>query len=96
MTFREKMIELLVGCGCWPAEATAIMDVAEADKDDPQSEGGDPLVSMRGRWNDQVEDYPPQMIVVTWMLVRMLAVRYLTESKPKHFAIPILKAEWWS
>ena len=75
--------------------ATAIMDVAEADKDDPQSEGGDPLVSMRGRWNDQVEDYPPQMIVVTWMLVRMLAVRY-DRIQAEAFCDTDFESQWWS
>lgn len=83
MTIREKMEEMLVDHMLWPDEAKAV--VAAAEKDEV-------LDAMQGRWGQDTEGYPPQVVVATWISVKHVAVEWLKANKPQHFALMALDA----
>lgn len=78
MKIRQKLEEMLVANGLWDDEAQHIMDQAEKDES---------LEAMKGRWNDDIEGYPPQLLAVTWMSVKLQAKKWLEDNKPQHFAL---------
>ena len=80
MTFEERLNELLVEHGMWPGQAQAIVDRVKAAKRNE---------SMEGRWDDQIEDYPPQMLAVLWMSVRTEALVYIDENCPQAWFRPM-------
>ncbi len=81
-TIREAMAERLIAHGIWPAEAEAILDVAADHR---------MLEPMQGRWGNSTADYPEVLQGVTWLSVGAIAVGWLTENKPDHFALIILQ-----
>lgn len=82
-TFREYYQELLVEHGCWPDEATAILDKVAADTADDES--------MRRLWNDHTDAFPASLRAVVWIRIKKAAIEYIESTKPKHFALAILK-----
>jgi len=78
MTIREKLEEMLVNHMLWDTEAKQIMDQAEQDES---------LAAMKGRWNDKAEGYPPQLLAVTWLSVKLQAKQWLEANAPNHFAL---------
>ena len=77
MTIREMMETKLQENGLWPDEATAIMEAIEDEKC---------AESMKGRWKDAADGYPPQLFAVSWMVVQAVAAKWLEANKPMHWA----------
>ncbi len=77
MTIRETMEAKLQEHGLWPDEATAIMNAVELEETQD---------SMKHRWSDDADGYPPQLLVVVWIMVKASAAKWLEENKPMHWA----------
>jgi len=78
-TFAAKFDVMLQEHGLWPREAKAILDRLAADKDCVLNE-----VMLR-----QIEGYPPQLLNVGWAVVSKMALEYIDEACPKHWARPM-------
>lgn len=81
MTIHQKFHEQLVAHGLWPGQADAVLAALKAE---PNSE------PMEGRWDEPVENYPPQLMAVLWLSTKMAAVAWIDKNKPKHFARAML------
>lgn len=81
MTLHRHIQNLLEGHGVWPDESKEIMERVIARET---------LMAMRGRWDQSFEDYPEPMVNLVWVQAKEVAVAYLKERKPGHFAIAIL------
>ena len=79
MTLKEKLVKLGEENGLWPQESAQIAEALIAEDDG----------TMAGRWNDDADGYPPQMIAVLWMSFRRVADKWLGEHKPMHWARPM-------
>lgn len=82
MTISEKMILLLTEHGLLPGEADKALAVAKAN---------DIFDSMERRWNDPVNGYPLQMVVVLWISIKRITAEWLAEHQPKHWARPMFE-----
>ena len=81
MTFIEKMKALMVEHGMWEKDAQTVMDIVTAKTDDP----------MHGRWNDQIDGYPPRMIPVVWLGVKYAAYQWMEANQPMAWYTPVFK-----
>ena len=81
MTIRQFLEEQLVANGLWPNEATEVMDLVVA--------GNEP---MQGRWNEDKTAYPSQLLTVLFLSAKAVAIKWIDENKPQHFARMILSA----
>ena len=79
MTVREKLEAVLVNHGLWPEEATAVFDRMLDQR-------GDDLGMSEVKWNDPKEAYPTQLYAVILASLQQVAVEWIDEHKPKHFA----------
>jgi hypothetical protein len=77
----DTMKRMLESFGCWPNEAVAILDRAKTDAG---------CLPMASRWQDRADGYESSMMTILWMAVKMVAIDYLRETKPRHFAITML------
>jgi hypothetical protein len=84
MTIKERLIKLGEENGLWQQEAEQIVDVMIAE---------DREKTMVGRWNDQADGYPQQMIAVLWMSFKFTADKWLKENKPMHWARPMFASD---
>ena len=82
MTLRKKLESLAQENGLWPQEAEQIADALIAE--DASTSG-----TMSGRWNDEEDAYPPQLVAVLWMSYKRVADKWLGEHKPMHWARPM-------
>jgi hypothetical protein len=81
MTFAEKMKALMVEHGMWEDDTQTVMDIVTANTEN----------SMYGRWNDEIDDYPPQMIPAVWLGVKYAAYQWLDANKPNAWYKPVFK-----
>jgi len=77
MTIKDLMKKRLQRKGLWLNEAVAIMDTMDYEKS---------VESMIGRWEDNADGYPQELIAVVWASVQQSAAQWLDTNKPKHFA----------
>ena len=82
MSVREYIHKWLTDRGLWPDEATVVVESTM------KQEACDQV-----KWNDSAECYPPQLLAVLALSARELAVKYIDENKPKHFARPMFAVE---
>lgn len=80
MTFQEAITKRLVDHGLFDTQAEKVM---KALMESPASE------SMKGRWKDDIEGYPPQMMPVIWMGAKIEAIAFIDAECPKHWARPM-------
>lgn len=80
MTFEEKIKELLVGNGMFPHQSDEVMERIKTDEAHK---------SMKRRWTDSVDDYPPQMIQIVWLIAKQHALEYIDENLPKAWFRPM-------
>lgn len=81
MTIKEKMTEMLESNGLWPDESRAVLELAINNQ----------LVnSMAERWNDDISGYPKQLLSVVWDSIKKIAIEWIDQNKPAHFARPML------
>lgn len=78
MTIREHYTQYLEGNGLLPGQAASVMDAVEAN-DDP----------MKGRWQDQVSDYPPLMIRALVLSVNAEALAWIESNCPNAWFKPM-------
>ncbi len=81
-TIKDKLIKLGEETGLWQQEAEQIVEVMI-------TEDNERCKTMAGRWWDDVDGYPPQMIAVLWMSFKFTADKWLAEHTPKHWARPM-------
>lgn len=74
MTFEDKLKAMLVERGLFDDQADEILALVKADEANK---------AMRGRWQDNIEEYPPQMIVVLWISVKDAALKWIDEHCPQ-------------
>lgn len=79
MTIRQKIANNLVQHGLWEKEAETVL--AKLAEGHPE---------MEGRWNESTEMYPAALLAALWMAAKVLAIDYLKETTPTHFALHIL------
>lgn len=82
MTFKQKAIELLMSRGMWEHDAATVFEQVESD---PANE------AMKGRWNDDVSGYPPQMINVLWFNVKRNAAEWIAANQPQAWYRPMFE-----
>lgn len=82
MTFRQYFINKLVNeYMMFEEHAAAAMDQAQAAQVN---------APMKERWNDDVSGYPPFMITVTWMGVKLEVTEWVKTNLPEAFYLPML------
>lgn len=81
-TVEEIIREKLTEHGLWPNER--VDDVIERCKNHNTL-----LKEMVNRWNDKIDDYPPQLLAVLWLSVKLITVEYIDEVIPLAFYRPM-------
>lgn len=82
MTIRTKLQNLLENHGLWPEEIKTVIEktiLAEENE------------LMAGRWDEDESNYPPAIMNLAWFSAKTNAIEHLESTKPKHFALHILK-----
>ncbi len=74
----------LVNNGLFPAPAAAVMEAVKAD---PANE------VMIGRWTDDVEGYPPQIMAAAWYSAKHYALVWIDANCPKACFRPIFAGD---
>ena len=77
MKIQDYMTKHLTDCGLWPAETGTV--IAQYLK----SMSGE---SMQQRMNDDMTDYPKELLSIVLIGIRSEAVAWIDANKPKHFA----------
>ena len=73
LTVRETVEKRLVDKGMWPKEAKQVVDLVIEQVDQPL------------RWDESVEGYPPQLIVVLCVIADKVALKWIDENCPLAF-----------
>ena len=79
-TVAKKLRDMMVERGLFPDEAYVVLDSLFGH------EHLKPLVDVLGK---QIDGYPNEFLVVSWMLVRDEVVKWIDANKPKHWARPM-------
>lgn len=83
MKIRDYFIEKLAENGFWPEDAVHLMDNLIARDESP---------AMEGRWEEEVEDYPPVMMTVLWNCdVRPAGLEFIKKSHPQAWYRPMFE-----
>jgi hypothetical protein len=77
MKIRDRLQKKLEENMLFPQEATEVL---------ARYENSDVGESMRGRMDDDESGYPLQLMAVVWTGIKHMAVEWIDENKPKHFA----------
>lgn len=84
MTWMEWAIDQLVNNGMFEDQAKAVMaEVVEHPA----------TVSMKDRWNDSVDGYPPQMKAVCLVAIKTQALEWIDRNCPKAWFRPMFVLE---
>ena len=82
MTIKEYLSKALEDRGMFPHQAVEVVaGVVEA------------TTEMAGRWDDDTEGYPPQMLAVLWYSVDRAALKWIDENLPKAWFRPMFVKE---
>ncbi len=73
MTIRQKLEDYLYQRGMFPNQAKAVVDALISNSDK----------SMEGRWDDEVEGYPPSLLAVLGMGLQHEALRWIDANCPQ-------------
>ena len=79
-TIEEYIKDRLTKYGMFDEMAAEVVDLVKADKD---------LDSMRERWHEPVDAYPPMFMHALWLSVNRVAREYLDEKLPKAWFRPM-------
>jgi len=79
MTFREKLTEMLYERGLFKEQAEKVLEFYENSLGD----------GMKGRLDDNANDYPEAVMVTVWMGVCESAVQWIDTEQPQHWARPM-------
>ena len=78
------MTTQLVAHGLWEDEANKVID---------RYKNSGMADDMAQRWDDDAHGYAPMIFSVIWLGLKSEAIKFLEETKPKHFALHLLRAE---
>ncbi len=73
MTFRQWATQYCSDRGMFDDDANAVVELLIVD---PKSN------SMQGRWDQDMTGYPPQMLIVTVIALKSVAMKYIEEKIP--------------
>lgn len=76
MTWNQFVIAQLIDRLMWPQDAEKVLDLMKAS---PITE------NMKNRWNDSIEEYPPQMKSVILMTACKTALDWIDNNQPNAF-----------
>lgn len=77
MTIREKLLKKLYDNGLFEDQAEQVlMRYVSSDLGSP----------MQDRMGDLVQDYPPQLVAVTWIGLKKTALDWIDDNCPQHWA----------
>lgn len=82
VTFKAKAIQLMVNNGMFESDAAKVFEQVEAD---PAND------AMKGRWNDDVNGYPPQMVNILWLSVKRNAAEWIATNQPQAWYRPMFE-----
>lgn len=82
MTFRDYMIKSITARGMFKFQAINVFN--EYIKSNSN-------ISMSGKWDDNVEDYPEQMQHILWISVRQFTYRWIEKNLPKAWYKPMFQ-----
>lgn len=80
MTFEEKIKDMLVA-NMVPDNMAG--EIVKAVKEDKAND------AMKGRWQDDMDAYPPSMIAILWVSTRRTALEYIDEHIPLAWFRPL-------
>ena len=81
MTFQKFFTDKLESLGMWPEDVATVLDLANTLPD---------LQNMNGRWYDELEGYPPQVLTGLWLWVRRVAADWAKRTQPQAWWLPML------
>ena len=84
MNIEQEMMKRLDGCGMFPDQAKAVIDMAREDEC---------LTQMRQRWADECSGYPAGLIDVTWIAVRHVALKWIDANAPQAWFRPMFLSQ---
>lgn len=78
----------------WSALAKRLVDhglfAEQASKILQDYSNEDSAEAMKGRWTDDVTDYPPQLVAVVWLGLKRFAAAEVRKTTPQHWALALL------
>nr|WP_229650533.1 hypothetical protein [Vibrio splendidus]MCC4883202.1 hypothetical protein [Vibrio splendidus] len=77
ITVREVMQQRLESNGMFDTQAIAVIKTAEAE-----------MTSMAGNWGKEADGYPKAVIVMTWLSVKAIALKWIEENAPQAWYKP--------
>lgn len=80
MTIAETLKKRLEDNGLFPDQALGVLEAAKAD---PAN------ASVAERWDHDTAGYPPPLLEVLWMSVRLSAAHWIDANCPQHWARPL-------
>lgn len=80
MTIEEKLVDMLYNHGLFKHQAVEIIERVKADEVNK---------SMMGRWQDQMDGYPSQLLAGLWLSVEDHALQWIDENCPQAWYRPI-------
>ena len=79
MTILKRLTEQLQQKGMFPDDAQNIMSRAVEQSQNRKSA----LYPMKSRWDDDAEGYPPQLLAITWVAIKAIALEWIDEHYPQ-------------
>ena len=83
MTFEKLAHDHLFNNGMFESDVNKVIELSK--KDEVLSD------AMEGRWNDEVEGYPPFMVSIFLTSLNSVAVKYIDENIPKAWFRPVFE-----
>jgi len=80
MTIEEALKDMLFQRGLSQADSAAIVDKAKTEPD---------MQPMRGRWQEDSAEYPPDFMITIWFSVKDVALAYIDEHCPGAWYRPL-------
>ena len=80
MTFEQYAKKYLFENGMFEEQAAQVVEMAKKDEANE---------SMKNRWGDDVEGYPPDMLSILRVSLNDTAVRWIDENQPKAWYRPM-------
>lgn len=78
MTFEMKMRRLLEDNGLFDKQINTVIDLAKES-----------LSDMKGRWGDEINEYPNTMTNIVWISVKQVAIKWIEKELPQAWFKPM-------
>ena len=80
MNIEDAIKEKLIENGMFESQADEVLSIAKDEE---------LLGDMKGRWGDDVRDYPAFMMPVIWLSVKSVAAEWIEKNAPEAWFKPI-------